>query len=287
MNNILILVLLVTTQVLGDIWLSQGMKMFGEVKSFSLSVGGELIVYVLANPWIWLGVVSLILALLLYLTAISRLDLSYVLPVRSLGYVLNAILAWSILDEHISYLRWLSTLTIAVGVFIITWSESKKLSKTNNLSKFLEQKRKANWWKLKRPINFSLFLFPGTLISKTWLGLLTLVFADSAGDIFMAKGMKQIGKVSLLSRSKMLKSFKGILTNPFIGVGIACYGLSFLAFICLLTWADVSFIRPATAMGYVFSILGAHYILKEKMTLGRLTGIAVIGMGVGIISLTG
>jgi drug/metabolite transporter (DMT)-like permease len=134
MSTYLILALLVTTQVLGDIWLSRGMKPFSELDSFSGLVFLHLIAYLFTNPWIWLGILTLICALLLYLSAISHLDLSYVLPMRASGYILNALLAWLILHEHISGVRWLATGAIAIRVFIMGWSEHRNASASETLA---------------------------------------------------------------------------------------------------------------------------------------------------------
>ncbi len=281
MKNIPILVMLVVSQVLGDIWLSRGMKTIGQVSSLTPIAVGRSVLDLLANPWIWLGVCTLICALLFYLTAISRLDLSYVLPIRASGYVFNAILASLLLGEEISSQRWLATLTIALGVFIVSWSEQQHMQLSPQFPK-KASKRTGQ----RNPMNFSFVLLPGFYIPNIWLGVLVMVMGDSAGDIFMAKGMKQIGKVSLGSLQKILKLVQSIFTSPLILMGIACYAIAFSTFLSLLSWADVSFIRPATAIGYLVSLLGARYFLKEKITPGRLLGVIIITMGVGIISLT-
>ena len=281
MNNIPILVMLVISQVLGDIWLSRGMKTIGQVSSLTPIAVGRSAFDLLLNPWIWLGVGTLIFALLLYLTAISRLDLSYVLPIRASGYVFNAILAWLLLGEQISSTRWLATLIIALGVFIVSWSEQKQIQSSIQLPKTTSKKSPQ-----RNTINFSFIVLPGLYISNMWIGVLVMVMGDSAGDIFMAKGMKKIGKVTLESLPKMLKLIGRIITSPLILMGICCYAIAFSTFLSLLSWADVSLIRPATAIGYLVSLMGASYFLKEKITRGRLLGVIVITIGVGIISLT-
>jgi drug/metabolite transporter (DMT)-like permease len=80
---------------------------------------------ILTNPWIILGVVCLILALLFYLAAISRLDLSYVLPMSASSYVLSTLCAWSILGERISATRWAGTIMVTIGVLLVGLSEGK------------------------------------------------------------------------------------------------------------------------------------------------------------------
>jgi len=280
-KNIPILVMLVISQVLGDIWLSRGMKTIGQVSSLTPIAVGRSVLDLLANPWIWLGVCTLIFALLLYLTAISRLDLSYVLPIRASGYVFNAILASFLLGEEICGTRWLATLIIASGVLIVSWSEQRQIQAT------IQSPKKASKKKIQRnPINFSFLVLPGFYISNLWLGILVMVMGDSAGDIFMAKGMKKIGKVGLAPVPQMLKLLGRIITSPLILTGIVCYAISFSTFLSLLSWADISLIRPVTAIGYMVSLLGAKYFLQEKITPGRLLGVIVITIGVGVISVT-
>ena len=281
-KNALILALVVITQVLGDIWLSRGMKVFGEVDSFSPLALAGLIAYLFTSPWIWLGVATLVISLLLYLTIISRLDLSFVIPVHASSYVFNALLAWLILGESVSGVRWLATLTIAVGVFIVGWSEQRASRKAKKMPKGARVDRKK-----RQQINSLVFLLPFSFyLSKIWLGVLVLVLADSAGDLLIARGMKQVGKVTRRSLPKMLELGWRVLTNASVLSGIGCQAIAFLSFISLLSWADISLVRPATALGYVVSLLGARYILKERVTRGRLLGIIIIGLGVAIISFT-
>jgi drug/metabolite transporter (DMT)-like permease len=47
-----------------------------------------------------------------------------------------------------------------------------------------------------------------------------------------------------------------------------------------LSWADISFVRPATALTYLFSMIGARLILRETFTKEKLMGITLIGMGI-------
>jgi bacterial/archaeal transporter family protein len=271
-KNILLLILLVTTQVLGDIWLSQGMKIFGEVTSFAPDYLIELIGYLFLSPWIWLGVATLTFSMVLYLIAISRLDVSYVLPIHASSYVLNAFMAWLLLHEQVSVTRWFATAIVGLGVFVVSSSETK-IFNSNKAKKY------------KKP-NFSfLFLLPYTLhLPKIWLGILMLSLCDSAGDVLTARGMKQVGKSFPKSLLQGMAWLGQVFTHPYILSGVACYTISFLTFISLLSWADISLVRPATAIGYANSMIGARYILQERISRARLIGIIIIGLGVTIIS---
>jgi drug/metabolite transporter (DMT)-like permease len=278
--KILLIITLVFTQVLGDIWLSRGMKIFGEVSSFSPEKIENLFLYLLTSPWIWLGVATLVFSMLLYWMAVSRLDISYVLPMHASSYVLNALLAWAILSERVSLIRWLATIIIATGVFVVGWSEHRKDSRP--IPKPSKGERKRQKQKIS---NFTIFLLTlGNSLPKIWLGVISLAFVDSSADILTAIGIRQVGKVPL-SPSQILPWLGNIFTRPLIFVGISCNAIAFLLFITLLSWADISLVRPASAVGYIFSLLGARFILQEQIAVSRLIGIIIIGLGVATLSL--
>ncbi len=272
-----LLACMVMTQVLGDIWLSRGMKLFGEVNRYDLAALGQLFSYLLTSPWILFGVATLACSLFLYLTAVSRLDLSLVLPIGSSSYILNAVMAQWILGEAVSGLRWLATVIIALGVFMVYHGEHQHRQ--------ISDPPRANKSKIYRPKSFWLAFPLGLYFSRVWAGILLWVLADSAGDLLLTQGMKQMGPVSVGSPRALVRVLGEILFHPLILLGIACQAIAFACFISLLSWADISLIRPATSLGYGVSLLGARFILKEQIPSERWLGIVIIGLGVFTISL--
>lgn len=77
--------------------------------------------YLLAlfTPWVMLGIALLILWLLSRMALMSWADLSYVLPVTSLGYVAAAILGRVFLNETITPARWAGTVLIVAGTILV------------------------------------------------------------------------------------------------------------------------------------------------------------------------
>ena len=119
----MVLTLIVLLEVLGNACLSCGMRAVGAVAVTSPSAVWHLVTQGLASPWIWLGIVILLGYFLCYMTALSRMDLSYVLPITASNYVLTAVMAWAMLGERLSGLRWAGTLLIGAGLFVIRRSE--------------------------------------------------------------------------------------------------------------------------------------------------------------------
>jgi len=119
---------------------------------------------------------------------------------------------------------------------------------------------------------------------KIWLALLVLVLADSSASILMTRGMKQVGAVTSLNPRELWKVLNKVVSNPLLGWGIASMTVSFLTFLALLSWADLSFVIPATALTEPVNMLGTKYVLREKVTKVRWISTVLICLGLVLIS---
>jgi uncharacterized membrane protein len=106
--------IVILTQVLGNFALSWGLKHEAEGISSPLTL-----VRAIFTPYVLLGITLLIVWLLTRMTLLSWADLSYVLPVTSIGYVLNSIIGKYFFDEKISPARWVGTLLIVAGIVLV------------------------------------------------------------------------------------------------------------------------------------------------------------------------
>ena len=122
-------------------------------------------------------------------------------------------------------------------------------------------------------------------MTMTWILLLSLVTADSAGNVLLTRGMKQVGEVHTLDARHLLQIARRALVNPWLGLGILCMACSFFLFLTLLSGRDLSFVLPATALAYVISVMGARYILKETVSASRWIGTLIICAGVALIAI--
>lgn len=111
------------------------------------------------------------------------------------------------------------------------------------------------------------------------------MLADSAGSLLLKRGMTQVGEVSTLQPQELLRLARQAVINPMLGYGVLCMTIAFFMFISLLSWADLSFVLPATALTDVLNMLGTRYILKENVTSVRWISIVLISIGVALISL--
>lgn len=99
----------------GNVLLAWGMRHIPE------AVAGNPLGYLRAmlNPFVASGILLLILWLLTRMALLSWADLSFVLPLTGLGYLLTALLGKYILGEAVSPSRWIGTLLIFVGTAMV------------------------------------------------------------------------------------------------------------------------------------------------------------------------
>jgi len=79
-----------------------------------------LLVRGMESPLVWIGILLLLVFLGLFLSVLSREDLSFVLPVLSVGYILNVASARVFLHEPVSPVRWAGTVFIVLGVVMVS-----------------------------------------------------------------------------------------------------------------------------------------------------------------------
>ena len=105
----------ILSSVIGNFALAWGMR-----KTAPDALGSPLgYIAVLFDPWVALGVILLVVWLLSQMLLLSWADLSYVLPVTSVGYVLTAVAGRLFLNERISTARWTGVMLIMSGLVLV------------------------------------------------------------------------------------------------------------------------------------------------------------------------
>jgi len=110
-----IVFLFIALKAAGNLSLAWGMKHFPQ----TMSANPIPYIQAMFDPFVALGVLALILALLMRMALLSLADLSYVLPVTAIGYVIAAFLGKTFLSETVSGQRWLGTVLIFVGAALV------------------------------------------------------------------------------------------------------------------------------------------------------------------------
>jgi uncharacterized membrane protein len=110
--------------------------------------------------------------------------------------------------------------------------------------------------------------------------VLLMVLLRPLANLSLAWGMKH--SASLLSGS--VRSGLLIVTNPFVLAGVFLLVLTLLIRVATLSVADLSFILPLTALGYVLSTALGRFVLSETVTRTQWTGTVLICLGASLVT---
>jgi drug/metabolite transporter (DMT)-like permease len=106
------------------------------------------------------------------------------------------------------------------------------------------------------------------------------------GNVLLGKGMKEVGHVELHGIGQLLPVGLRVFSSPTLWLGIACLIGFFLVHMLLLTWADYSYVQPATALSYATVAVLSYFLLGEFVSPLRWAGIALICFGVLVVGRT-
>jgi drug/metabolite transporter (DMT)-like permease len=115
---------------------------------------------------------------------------------------------------------------------------------------------------------------------KTYILIFFIVIFAPTGNVLLSKGMKTVGDVALHSPADFVQLAVRVLTSPFIWLGIGFLLLFFVSYLLVLSWADYSFVQPASATSFAVVALLGHFALKEPISPTHWLGIIVISLGV-------
>lgn len=110
------------------------------------------------------------------------------------------------------------------------------------------------------------------------LGLVAL--CAPLGDTCLSRGMTHLPAISLAQPGTLIAA----VFTPWIAAGIALLIGFFASYLTALSWADLTFVLPATAFGNVIVALFAKFWLHEPISLARWAGIVLITIGVGFVA---
>lgn len=128
---------------------------------------------------------------------------------------------------------------------------------------------------------------------KTAVVLITAIVAQAFGDVFLTRGMKAIasleagGAGSWERLSQVSHIALQAMQSPMVWAGTLLLIVFFVLFSAALSWADLSFVLPATAFGYVLNVAAGNYFLGESVSNRRWAGAVIITLGVLFVSRSG
>jgi drug/metabolite transporter (DMT)-like permease len=124
------------------------------------------------------------------------------------------------------------------------------------------------------------------LQKKTYALLASMVFFSSLGNVLLSRGMKQTGEIIDFSPPALAVTFLKTFTNGSIWLGILSLLIFFVSYLLLLSWADFSYVQPASAIGYAFVAVLGYFVLGEFVSPMRWLGVLIICVGVALVGRT-
>ena len=115
---------------------------------------------------------------------------------------------------------------------------------------------------------------------RKYLVLAGITIFSTAGDSLLARGMKDFGGVSPHNLPGLLLA----ILHPWVAIGILFLLTFFACYMSALSWADLTYVLPATSLAYVLVALIGHFRLHEEISPTRWLGIALIAAGVGFVA---
>lgn len=122
--------------------------------------------------------------------------------------------------------------------------------------------------------------------ARTYLLLAFMVTFGSLGNVLLRGGMKPTGGLHVWTAGGLARFFLKSLESGTIWLGIGMLLLFFLSYLLVLSWADYSYVTPASAVGYAVVVLLGYALLGERVTPRRWVGVAFISAGVTLVGST-
>jgi drug/metabolite transporter (DMT)-like permease len=118
---------------------------------------------------------------------------------------------------------------------------------------------------------------------KNFVFFVMVVCGDTLGNLLLALSMN---RTSIPAATPVLQHVLSALSNPRLLGGTALLTLALFSRLSLYTWADLTYVLPVTASGYVITALLSKFVLHEYISNKRWIGVVLISLGVMIVTRT-
>jgi drug/metabolite transporter (DMT)-like permease len=121
---------------------------------------------------------------------------------------------------------------------------------------------------------------------KTYCMLLIMIVFSPLGNVMLGKGMKSVGTVATWPPSQLLHIVSRVFMSGYIWLGVASLLTFFVAYMLILSWADFSYVQPASSVALLVVALLGYFYLGERISPLHWAGIVVICLGVFVVGNT-
>ncbi len=116
--------------------------------------------------------------------------------------------------------------------------------------------------------------------------MLLVVIFGPLGNMLLGKGMRGLGTMAAWTPAAVARFLAFVLRSEFVWLGIASLIVFFVAYALVLSWADYSYVQPASAFAYGTAALLGHFVLGEIVSAVQWMGILIICLGVFFVGRT-
>jgi drug/metabolite transporter (DMT)-like permease len=121
---------------------------------------------------------------------------------------------------------------------------------------------------------------------KTYCMLLIMIVFAPLGNVMLGKGMKNVGTVATWAPSDLLLIASRVFMSGYVWLGVASLLTFFVAYMLILSWADFSYVQPASSVALLVVALLGYFYLGERISPLHWAGIFVICLGVFVVGNT-
>lgn len=110
-----------------------------------------------------------------------------------------------------------------------------------------------------------------------------IIVAGTGGELCVSRAMKSIGEIHDFRPRALVRFVWRAIRLPWMWVGVFLMSLGFFSLLAILSFRDVSFVVPVSALSYAAGAIGAKVFLRERITRNRWIGIAIVTIGVTLV----
>lgn len=115
------------------------------------------------------------------------------------------------------------------------------------------------------------------------VSLAIIIFAGTGGELAVTHTMKQIGEVQSFAPMNLLRVILRAFRSGWMWLGLTLMAVAFFSLLMILSWENVSFVVPLTALSYVFGAFGGKFLLGEHIEARRWIGVVLVCLGVLLV----
>lgn len=121
-------------------------------------------------------------------------------------------------------------------------------------------------------------------MTRVFVILAINIVSSVSGQLLLKMGMRNMGGFSLEAITQDPLVVFRIIFNPFIFIGLVLYVINVFLWLDVISRADLSYVYPFLSLSYAAVVVASWLILGEQMSWTRIVGVAVVTVGVYLIS---